>query len=93
MFSIVFYNTVTDKYIEDSNEFSCFEEADSYFYDHELEFDEDDEPTEWQVLICENHDFRNGFIIRDFTVEELELIDDFDECGFDPYEGCYTYDC
>lgn len=19
--------------------------------------------------------------------------DDVDECGFDPYEGCYTYDC
>lgn len=19
--------------------------------------------------------------------------DDYDECGFDPYEGCYTYDC
>lgn len=18
---------------------------------------------------------------------------DYDECGFDPYEGCYTYDC
>ena len=37
-----------------------------------------------------------------FTEEEYE--DDFDdydrdyepdinECGFDPYEGCYTYDC
>ena len=22
-----------------------------------------------------------------------ELYDDYDECGFDPYEGCYTYDC
>lgn len=21
------------------------------------------------------------------------FIDDVDECGFDPYEGCYTYDC
>lgn len=20
-------------------------------------------------------------------------IDDADECGFDPYEGCYTFDC
>lgn len=19
--------------------------------------------------------------------------DDYDECGFDPYEGCYTFDC
>lgn len=23
----------------------------------------------------------------------LHLIDDVDECGFDPYDGCYTYDC
>lgn len=23
--------------------------------------------------------------------EDCEL--DVDECGFDPYEGCYTYDC
>lgn len=22
-----------------------------------------------------------------------ELESDYDECGFDPYEGCYTYDC
>ena len=21
------------------------------------------------------------------------LEDDYDELGFDPYEGCYTYDC
>ena len=24
---------------------------------------------------------------------EEEPYDDQDECGFDPYEGCYTYDC
>ena len=23
----------------------------------------------------------------------VHFIDDVDECGFDPYEGCYTYDC
>ena len=23
---------------------------------------------------------------------DLELQDD-DDCGFDPYEGCYTFDC
>ena len=22
-----------------------------------------------------------------------DFDDDYDECGFDPYEGCYTYDC
>jgi len=25
--------------------------------------------------------------------EYEEPYDDYDECGFDPYEGCYTYDC
>lgn len=23
----------------------------------------------------------------------LHFIDDVDETGFDPYEGCYTFDC
>lgn len=27
------------------------------------------------------------------TGEEEELADIDDDCGFDPYEGCYTYDC
>lgn len=25
--------------------------------------------------------------------EEDDFSDDVDECGFDPYEGCYTFDC
>ena len=25
--------------------------------------------------------------------DEEEFVDDVDEWGFDPYEGCYTYDC
>lgn len=26
--------------------------------------------------------------------EDLEDYEpDYDECGFDPYEGCYTWDC
>lgn len=27
------------------------------------------------------------------TSEEEEPADIDDDCGFDPYEGCYTYDC
>lgn len=27
----------------------------------------------------------------DWDSEEPDDIDD--DCGFDPYEGCYTYDC
>ena len=30
----------------------------------------------------------------DFWVSSDDEPDDcYDECGFDPYEGCYTYDC
>ena len=25
--------------------------------------------------------------------EDEDYEPDVDECGFDPYEGCYTYDC
>ena len=25
--------------------------------------------------------------------EDCDCEPDVDECGFDPYEGCYTYDC
>lgn len=33
----------------------------------------------------------DDFEVVEDTIEEYE--DDYDECGFDPYEGCYTYDC
>lgn len=29
----------------------------------------------------------------DPVYENEDWEDDVDECGFDPYEGCYTYDC
>jgi len=31
----------------------------------------------------------------EYEDEEYDWDDepDVDECGFDPYEGCYTYDC
>ena len=25
--------------------------------------------------------------------DDPEIYEDYDECGFDPYEGCYTFDC
>lgn len=32
--------------------------------------------------------------LNGLTDEEYEeYLDEADECGFDPYEGCYTYDC
>ena len=29
----------------------------------------------------------------DFDDYDRDYEPDADECGFDPYEGCYTYDC
>lgn len=38
-----------------------------------------------------------GEVIAFYNPEEEEdyeePVDIDDECGFDPYEGCYTYDC
>lgn len=47
----------------------------------------------------------SGEVIEDYDPAELEYVEvedddeddyyepDVDECGFDPYEGCYTFDC
>lgn len=48
-----------------------------------LEWDEDDNPADWGFDVIEMGD----------EFPEDYWSDDADECGFDPYEGCYTYDC
>jgi hypothetical protein len=30
---------------------------------------------------------------EDFDNDDYDFEPEADECGFDPYEGCYTYDC
>ena len=47
---------------------------------------------------CGNHyQWHEEFTYRGYTVPEETDGEydepDVDECGFDPYEGCYTYDC
>ena len=44
-----------------------------------LEWDENDIREEWTFQVVETSD------------DDYEP--DVDECGFDPYNGCYTYDC
>ena len=42
------------------------------------------------------YDFEDGIgdLIADMDEEDdWDDEPDVDECGFDPYEGCYTYDC
>lgn len=38
-----------------------------------------------------SHCYDDIDIIED--VDEDEYYDDYDECGFNPYMGCYDYDC
>lgn len=80
MFKIVALNTKTLEKLEWFG-FESAEEAENYL-DEYIEWDEDDIPEDWE-----------------FTFEECNSDDyddydgDYDECGFDPYAGCYTYDC
>jgi hypothetical protein len=38
--------------------------------------------------LTEEEEYEDGF--EDYN---RDYEPDVDECGFDPYEGCYTYDC
>ena len=43
---------------------------------------------------CEIYEteYAEALAFADYAEEE-DFVDDCDECGFDPYEGCYTWDC
>ena len=49
--------------------------------DNNIEWDEDDVREDWILYAEEVED------------EYQEPADIGDDCGFDPYCGCYTYDC
>ena len=61
-------------------DFDTQEEA-QYNIDNNIEWDEDDIPEDWDFTIEPTDD----------EYEEPADIDD--DCGFDPYAGCFTYDC
>ena len=48
--------------------------------DNNIEWDDLDNPADWRFEIRQLEDY-----------EEPADIDD--DCGFDPYMGCYSYDC
>lgn len=52
-----------------------------YNIDNNIEWDDDDIPEDWD------------FDIEPIDDEYEEPADIDDDCGFDPYCGCYTYDC
>lgn len=52
-------------------------------------WDEDEDPTEWELFPEEEDEEEDIVFDEDFE----DFDDDSLEMGFDPYEGCYTYDC
>lgn len=73
-------NKKTDEFIS-LGTFDTREEAE-WNLENNLEWDEDDVVEDWEVFIEEVDED------RDYDIYELDI-----ECGFDPYLGCYTYDC
>ena len=49
------------------------------------------------MLDCELDVMEYAVTMEDVEVDEeffdYEVEDDFDECGFNPYMGCYDFDC
>ena len=76
MFEVKARNSRTEEVIT----LGAFEEYDEaqWNIDHNIEWDEDDDPTEWEIFI---------------EGDEWEESYDNLECGFDPYMGCYTDEC
>lgn len=73
-------NKKTDEFIS-LGTFDTRKEAD-WNLENNLEWDEDDVVEDWEVFIEEvDEDDDDHFYEPDI------------ECGFDPYLGCYTYDC
>ena len=52
------------------------------------------------ILSANIYDAETGEIVatverdnEDFADDEEDFVDDYDEIGFNPYMGCYDYDC
>ncbi len=73
-------NKKTDEFIS-LGTFGTREDAE-WNLENNLEWDEDDVVEDWEVFIEEVDED------RDYDIYEPDI-----ECGFDPYLGCYTYDC
>lgn len=73
-------NKKTDEFISFGT-FDTREEAE-WNIENNLEWDKDDVVEDWEVFIEEVDED------RDYDIYEPDI-----ECGFDPYLGCYTYDC
>lgn len=77
MFKLVAINTVTGEMLE---WFGYETQADAVLDMQNVEWDEDDVPENWRFEVVPYE-------------EDEEPADIDDDCGFDPYAGCFTYDC
>lgn len=77
MFKLVAINTVTGEMLE---WFGYETQADAVLDMQNVEWDEDDVPENWRFEVVPYD-------------EDEEPADIDDDCGFDPYAGCFTYDC
>ena len=58
------------------------------YYVHNGRFYEEFDTNREAEIYCGEHDIPCEEIFEEDPEEP-----DVDECGFDPYEGCYTFDC
>lgn len=74
-------NIITGE-VQELGLFDTFEDAE-YNARYNVEFTEDEIPAHWLITVAET------------DVEEMEYdVDEADlEMGFDPYSGCYDFDC
>ena len=77
MFKLVAINTVTGEMLE---WFGYETQADAVLDMQNVEWDEDDVPENWRFEVVPYEE----------DEEPADIDDDF---GFDPYAGCFTYDC
>ena len=61
------------------------DEAEAWYDIHNnIQWEEEDTPEDWFFEVVE---------ISEDEIPEEDYELDYDECGFDPYMGGYTYDC
>ena len=61
------------------------DEAEAWYDIHNnVQWEEGDNPEDWFFEVVE---------ISEDEMPEEDYEPDYDECGFDPYMGGYTYDC
>lgn len=81
----IYAQNLRTKEVLDLGDFPTSDDA-QWAINNNIEWDEDDDPTEWALFKVETSNFKG-----DWEEEEEWIEDPFDEVDFDPYAGCYIY--